>query len=536
MNRFGKTVLCLAVLLLVLAGSSAAADAKLSFSPENPRLGDYVDITVIPEREGVQEVIYELSTPDGFSAESDKAEDKKKDKTFKDILHLTASFRPRKEAEYTLTVTLVYGKKDEETVSVSIPVSGTAPAQEGADVVYSQKDGWWADKVYSAKHHRSVQKSGCALFALSHALQRRGITDEAVRPDKLAESYSRFYINERGTDNEGLTRQAAEDYHFITQADLIESEREIADCLRRGDLLSFMIVTGHIALADGISEDGTKVHIVDSATGATFERKDKWKTKGRIYYRLEDGSFQEVDTPEQLPGNRWFLETAEYGGMAYWLDLSYCAHQGMRLIRSPWLTARTEEGEQSVIPEYAGALITKVDLEKEGTRLPTRNLAWTTDGADSPQVALVTNKKGSNLLDGNGKTLKRYSGKLPVGTMLIVLKADDDLCYVFWKDCFCYISRKNVDLLPVQQEAFSTGIVSMNGKTAGTAKVTARNTTSPKSSPVADWTIGTPVAVVKKDGDYLQVEGKGRRGWIHQKYFTADEANASADENSSAGE
>ena len=36
------------------------------------------------------------------------------------------------------------------------------------------------------------------------------------------------------------------------------------------------------------SKDGQYVHIVDSATGATFERKDKWKTKGHIFYQKED--------------------------------------------------------------------------------------------------------------------------------------------------------------------------------------------------------------------------------------------------------
>ena len=528
MNRVLKGFLTLAAaLLLTLVFASALADAKITYSPESPRLGDYVDITVTPEREGVQDVIYELTTPDGFSARSDQAEDKKKDKTFKDILHLTAAFRPRQETEYTLNVTLVYGKKDTETISVTIPVSGTAPVQEAPDVVYCQKDGWWADKVYSAKHHRSVQKSGCALFAMSHALQRMGITDEAVRPDKLAEAYSRFYINERGTDNEGLTRQAAEDYGFVTQADLIESEREIADCLGRGDLLSFMIVTGHIALADGISEDGTKVHVVDSATGATFERKDKWKTKGNVYYRAEDGSFVEADTPDQLPGNRWFLETAEYAGMAYWLDLSYCAHQGMRLIRLPWLTLN---GEPVSAPEYAGALITKVTpAGGEAQRVNSRDLTWTTEGADTPCVALITARKGACLLDGNEKRLSKYSKMLPNGTMMIVLKADQDLCYVFWKDIFCYIARNDVDLLPVQQEAFETGLVSQNGRTAGTVKISIRNAAGAKSREITQWTIGTPVAVVARSGEYLQVEGKGRRGWIHQKNYTPDETAAPAE-------
>ena len=65
MNRLGKTVLCLAVLLMALSAASALAEAKLTFSPENPKMGEYVDVTVLPEREGALGVRYELSTSSG---------------------------------------------------------------------------------------------------------------------------------------------------------------------------------------------------------------------------------------------------------------------------------------------------------------------------------------------------------------------------------------------------------------------------------------------------------------------------------------
>ena len=81
-----------------------------------------------------------------------------------------------------------------------------------------------------------------------------------------------------------------------------------------------------------------------------------------------------------------------------------------------------------------------------------------------------------------------------------------------------------MDLLPVQQEAFATGIVSMNGKTAGTAKVTVRNTPKGNGIRVTEWTIGTPVAVVETGKEYTLVEGKGYRGWIQNKYLTLDTA------------
>ena len=514
MSKAVGILFTLALLLALLCCVAASAEVEITFTPEHPRLGDYVDVTVTPGREGALGVRYTLATPEETVCKEKEATE-----------HYTASFRPREEAEYTLTATVVYGKKDEESASITIPVSGTAPVQAGPDVVYSQKDGWWHSVIYRPKKPvETLEKGGCAIFSLSHILQRLGFSGEDVLPENLCVKNSRFYIPGRGTDNPGLILQASKDYGFTTQEDLIETEKGVADCLKRGDLLTFMIVTGHIAMADGISEDGQYVHIVDSATGATFERKDKWKTKGHIFYRAEDGSFTEALSADELPGIRWFFETEDYCGMTYWMDLHYCAHQGMRLVRKDWLQLETEGGPESVGLDYSGTMITKVIRTEEGIRVPTKDLRWTTAGADGPKVAVITNKKGANLLDGDGKTLERYSKKLNPGTLLTVLDADEDLCYVFWKDMFCYIATKNVELMPPREESFLNGIVSMNGKTSGTAKVTVRAGTKKNSAKVAEWTIGTPVAIEEKNGDYYLAEGKGRRGWIHQQYVTLEGA------------
>ena len=129
MNRFTKIYLCLAVLLLLLLGASASAETTVTFSPENPKMGEYVDVTVTPGREGAIGVRYELSTSKGVVF---------KDKDKKTTKHYNASFRPREQGTYTLTAIISYGKKDEESVSITIPVSGTAEIQEGSDVLYSQ--------------------------------------------------------------------------------------------------------------------------------------------------------------------------------------------------------------------------------------------------------------------------------------------------------------------------------------------------------------------------------------------------------------
>jgi len=56
-----KRLLFLLCLLLLLSACSAAlADPAVSFSPEQPRVGDYVDVTVTPSRADPEEIIYEL--------------------------------------------------------------------------------------------------------------------------------------------------------------------------------------------------------------------------------------------------------------------------------------------------------------------------------------------------------------------------------------------------------------------------------------------------------------------------------------------
>lgn len=513
MNRFGKTFLWLIVLLLMLLGASAAAEPEITFSPENPKKGEYVDITVRPGREGATAVRYELSTPGGVVF---KEKDKSKNK--KETCHFNVSFRPRQEAKYTLTATIVYGKKDEESVSVTIPVSGSVPVQEGSDVLYSQKDGWWHDKAYSKKHHRSLEKAGCAIFTLSHALQRMGITGENVLPDNLAAKYTGMYIEGRGTDNERLLTTAGQDFGFQTHHDLVETEAELKTWFRQGGRFSFSIVIGHIALADGLSEDGTKVHIVDSAPGATWERIKK----ASLYIQKDDGSFAAVSSPEEIPGCRWFFESGEYGGLEYWLDLSYCAKQGMRPVRQAWLTLN---GDPVTDVEYAGALVSKVTVPgREAQRVNTRDLQWTTAGADGPRLALVTGKKGASFLDGKGKKKEGVSKPIPYGTMLFVLDITNDQYYVTWKDSFGYINRNAAELLPVSDKDFVTGLITLNGKTAGTSPVTVRKDPSAKGKSIAEWKPGTPVAVISQQGDFYLVEAKGLRGWVNNKYLALEGA------------
>ena len=217
-------VLCF--LLLLTAVSAALGEASVTVEPECPRVGDYVEVTVTPDRENPDSVSYALFYgPDMEKVFSGKG-----------VQRYSAWCRFRKEGVYTLQITVAYGK-EKETVPVEIHVSGEAPAQEGADVIYSQKDGWWKKKKYASTE---LQTSGCAIFTMSHLLQRMGYTSEDVTPEELAKHYV-FYRSGEGTWNEGLVNKCGEVYDFLSQKELLTSTKEIIAALRRGDYFSFSI-------------------------------------------------------------------------------------------------------------------------------------------------------------------------------------------------------------------------------------------------------------------------------------------------------
>lgn len=240
--------------------------------------------------------------------------------------HFKAAYRPRQAGSYRLYVTVTDEKGTYQTATADFTVDGSLAVQGGAQEIYSQKDGWWKDKKY---RHSNLGKSGCAIFALSHALGRMGHGEEAALPENLAAKYAYCLIPEEGTNNTLLINTAARDFGFTTQGELIKEPEKIAALIRGGAYFSFSIARGHIAMVSGISDDGAMVRVVDSAPLATFER-----IKGASqYYEKRPGVFRAALTLDDMPEARWFFETDEYGGMEYWLPMEYVANRGVRLIQ-----------------------------------------------------------------------------------------------------------------------------------------------------------------------------------------------------------
>ncbi|MBQ8536520.1 MAG: hypothetical protein IJ461_03840 [Clostridia bacterium] len=286
-----------------------AGEAALALSANSLPVGGILDVTVTAwTNHQCQYTLYK----DGKEIFSGEVTD-----------HFEASYRPRSAGVYTLTVTI----EDRDGVSVSVSEEFTVQG-EVSNVplaVYSQKDGWWLDKQYRKSN---LDQSGCAIFALSHALNRLGVTSQDALPAQLAQTFS-LCLTADGTNNERLLREASQIYGFETARDLIESKKKIGQLLQEGCMFSFSVARGHIAMISGISDDGAMVRVVDSAPSATFERL----VNASIYYQTRSGSWRIASSLADIPMARWYFETDNYGGLEYWMTLDYAARRRVRLIR-----------------------------------------------------------------------------------------------------------------------------------------------------------------------------------------------------------
>ena len=189
---------------------------------------------------------------------------------------------------------------------------------------YNQFDGSWKKVSY---RHSDLQTSGCAIFALANALARLGITGDGTDPAELADTYA-FCLVEGGTLNSTLIGNAAKKFGFRTRYDLYDDPDQVAGFFSQGAVFSFSVVKGHIALADGITSDGSMIHVTDSALGATFSRLED----AVIWVKTEDGSFVRASSPSQVPDAVYYIETNAWSGGEYYLPAEYALARGLRLI------------------------------------------------------------------------------------------------------------------------------------------------------------------------------------------------------------
>lgn len=487
------------LVLLLLIPIAALCELQIECSGEDFPIGAAVDFSVEPGDDPVScrytlllngKKIYEDKKPDGC---------------------FQLSYRPVKPGTYTLKTQVVYRDKHHEEAECTFTADTVPESQvieEEKKEIYSQKDGTWAETPYRKS---DLETAGCAVFTLSHALHRMGITGEETEPAALAKTYA-YCLVIGGTNNGRLIRTAAEDFSFITESALIKNPKRIKELFREGAMFSFSVAVGHIALAADLSEDGKKVLIIDSAPTATFERLKKSKM-----YRLDSsGNMQPVTDLSEFPGARRYLTTRHYDGLSYYLDLNYVAKRGVRLIQ-PYQLSYVQNGEK--IPAEMvtfGAVDSVIEAGDQRITVPTRELQWKTDGCEM-QAAWLPGKKAVKLTDADGKKIARLPGCM----VLPVLAIEDDRICVRYKNSRGYLSIEDAELVPIDDGSAVRGVLTLKDGKKSKANIKVRY--GPAESIAATWKTGKTVAMLQEEDGYTQVEADGYRYWIQSDYLAKEE-------------
>lgn len=290
---------------------SADMNVEVSLSTNALAVGDEMDVTVTCDTQATYRYLVYLNGKKIVESEQTP--------------NSVSGYRPRQAGNYRLEVVAYDAQGSAIGCEAFFTVAENTSGEAAESEPYSQKDGWWLDKKYSK---RNLDSSGCAIFTLSHALHLLGHAGDAATPQALAKTYP-MYLAESGTVTARLLAAAGRDFGFSTQEDKIKSEGEIKRLFGEGAVFSFSVADGHIALAAGLSEDGTKVRVLDSAPSATFER-----IENSFLYTLDaQGNYQAAATLWDIPGAKYYFETNQFGGLTYYMDLSYVAGRGVRPIK-----------------------------------------------------------------------------------------------------------------------------------------------------------------------------------------------------------
>lgn len=432
----------------------------------------------------------------------------------KDATQFGGVWYARKPGEYTLRVKVRHADKSSESAETTFTVTEDsvdplASITFDSNLLFSQKDGWWKGFPYGSS---TLNKSGCAIFTLSHALARLGFNGDSILPQNLAKTY-KYCLVQGGTSNSLLINSAARSFGFKTWDEPITDPAEIRLLLQNDSLFTFSIVIGHIALVDGVSADGTKVHIADSAPGATAERIKN----ASMYLLTEENTWSVIDDLSTVPGAVWYPETGTWSGMNYWLDIDYVAKRGLRLIQPAWLFLQEGTDSLPVVPKQFGSTISTVRVEDETRTVNTKDLTWTRE-TDEPLLARITANKKIWLTDPDGNKLVRVAP----GQLLPIYSKDKNSYLVRYENLFCQVSTKNAESVPVCLTEYPRGTVAINGKVSASGKVSIRSTPDGKAK--EQWQTGTVVAILDESGESYLVEANGKQGWILKKYVMQENA------------
>lgn len=199
--------------------------------------------------------------------------------------------------------------------------------------IYSQ-DIAWEGIDYSGG---TLQGYGCGLFSVNHAMQWIGI-DPIPSPAAMAETDRKrgFYSNEASyfARSAGIYGYSAEDL-WNSCYDIEPFRTRLKEVFNRGGAVTLHVsganrwsvnghINGHYFLGVGISNDGNKVHVVDSSAGTTL---GVVRDSGHNAYYHDGNAFiplnKEWGVDETIRAVSFGRQSEYASGCEYWVDIGF---------------------------------------------------------------------------------------------------------------------------------------------------------------------------------------------------------------------
>ncbi|MBQ9264885.1 MAG: SH3 domain-containing protein [Clostridia bacterium] len=187
--------------------------------------------------------------------------------------------------------------------------------------------------------------------------------------------------------------------------------------------------------------------------------------------------------------------------------------------------ASTETTINDVHLLQLGSVYSKIRQNGETLTAPTQSLTFAegvpADKAlaviDAPRVGRVTMREGPSV-----KTAMFYT--CYAGWVVVVLKIGKQYTQINYQGVEGYVKTSSLRFIsPATPEQTALGQLSYKGKVTGKTTVNLRAAASRKSVVVATWITGTEVYILGHENGWYEVEARGIRGYVQERYLTVNE-------------
>ncbi len=168
-----------------------------------------------------------------------------------------------------------------------------------------------------------------------------------------------------------------------------------------------------------------------------------------------------------------------------------------------------------------GTVTTLVAWQGKSFEIATVELFAASTVPPEQQLAIIyAPKEGTAALRRSASTSAYLTRHCKAGYLVKVLEYGKKFCKVIYDGDTGYVLTSSLRFITPGTEPDARALISVNGRTNGATYVNVRCAPDKNSAKVAEWDTGTEVLIYGEQNGWYQIEARGRRGWVLEKFLT----------------